>query len=77
VPNVGYNFIGLEQDKPKSCIPQVFPPGLYGQFYWDDADVILDGKPITIQLFCMRLCFGRKIFLKAFYHQEQETLLQG
>jgi transposase len=67
----------LEQHKPKGFIPQEFPPGLFGQFDWGDADVILDGIQVTIQLFCMRLCFSRKIFLKAFYHQKQEALLQG
>lgn len=67
----------LELDKPKGYVPQEFPPGLYAQFDWGEAEVNLDGKPVIIQLFCMRLCFSRKIFVKAFYHQKQEALLQG
>jgi transposase len=58
-------------------IPQEFPMGEYAQFDWGTADIILNGQQTTIQLFCMRLTYSRKIFVKAFMNQKQEALLQG
>ncbi|KQL49774.1 hypothetical protein AN963_08690 [Brevibacillus choshinensis] len=34
-------------------------------------------KQITVQVFSLRCTFSRKIFVKTFFHQKMEALLQG
>jgi transposase len=62
---------------PKAFVPLEFPPGKFAQFDWGEVDIFLQGEQVTVQIFCMRCTFSRKIFVKAFFHQKQEALLQG
>lgn len=62
---------------PKAFVPLEFPPGKFAQFDWGEVDVILLGKQITVQVFCLRCTYSRKIFVKTFFHQKTEALLQG
>jgi hypothetical protein len=39
--------------------------------------VILNGARITVELFCMRLCYSRRLFVMAFPAQKQEAFLAG
>jgi len=68
---------GLKTTKPKAFVPLEFPPGKFAQFDWGQADILLQGRQVTVQVFCMRCTFSRKIFVKTFFHQKQEALLQG
>lgn len=62
---------------PPSSIPLEFELGEYAQFDWGEAFIDLNGKRTKVMLFCMRLLYSRKIFLKIFPHQRQEALFQG
>ncbi len=62
---------------PSSSIPLEFEPGEYAQFDWGEVFIDLNGKRTKVMLFCMRLLYSRKIFLKVFPHQRQEALFQG
>lgn len=65
------------KEAPNSSIPLEFDPGEFAQFDWGEVIVILNGNETKVMLFCMRLLFSRKIFVKVFPHQRQEALFQG
>ncbi|WP_425622518.1 IS21 family transposase [Brevibacillus borstelensis] len=67
----------LRVSPPKAFVPLDFPPGRFAQFDWGEVTVHLQGKPVKVQVFCMRCTYSRKIFIKTFAHQKQEALLQG
>lgn len=67
----------LRVSPPKAFIPLDFPPGKFAQFDWGEVSVLLQGKQVKVQVFCMRCTYSRKIFVKTFLHQKQEALLQG
>ncbi|MGD6845784.1 IS21 family transposase [Bacillus infantis] len=62
---------------PASSIPLEFDPGEFAQFDWGEVFILLNGIELKVMLFCMRLLFSRKIFIKVFRHQRQEALFQG
>jgi hypothetical protein len=39
--------------------------------------VILSGEQVTVQLFFMRLCYSRRVFVMAFPAQKQEAFFEG
>lgn len=61
-----------ELKRPEVFLPLEYDPGKDAQVDWGEADVILGGKQITVQLFVMRLCYSRKIFVMTFPTQQQE-----
>ncbi|UED70189.1 MULTISPECIES: IS21 family transposase [Brevibacillus] len=67
----------LRVSPPKAFVPLDFPPGKFAQFDWGEVTVLLQGKQVKVQVFCMRCTYSRKIFVKTFFHQKQEALLQG
>jgi transposase len=66
-----------EKRRPKVYIPLEFDPGTDAQVDWGEAMAIIGGERITVQLFLMRLCYSRKLFVMAFPTQKQEGFLQG
>jgi len=63
--------------KPKVFIPLEFDPGVDAQVDWGEADVMLAGEKKKVQVFVMRLCYSRKIFVMAFPNQKQEAFFAG
>jgi transposase len=63
--------------KVKVYLPLEFEPGQDGQVDWGEAQVILGGEQVTVQLFVLRLCYSRKIFVMAFPRQSQECFFAG
>lgn len=61
----------------KVYLPLEFEPGQDAQVDWGEADVILAGQQITVQIFVIRLCYSRKLFVMAFPRQKQECFLTG
>jgi transposase len=61
----------------KVYIPLEFDPGEFAQVDWGTAEVIMKGLQITIQLFLMRLCYSRRLFVMAFPTQKQEAFFEG
>lgn len=61
----------------KVFIPLEFAPGQDAQVDWGQAEVILAGEQVTVQIFVLRLCYSRKIFVMAFPSQKQESFLAG
>ncbi|MEZ4708308.1 MAG: IS21 family transposase [Caldilineaceae bacterium] len=63
--------------RPPVYLPLSFEPGVDGQVDWGEATVMLAGTAVTVQLFVLRLCYSRKIFVMAFPTQRQEAFLAG
>jgi transposase len=61
----------------KVYIPLEFDPGTDGQVDWGEAVAIIAGERVTVQLFYMRLCYSRKLFMMAFPNQKQEAFFDG
>jgi transposase len=66
-----------ELDPPEAFLLLEYSAGMDAQCDFGEAQVILAGQPITVQLFCMRLCFSKAAFICAFPHQRQEAFLAG
>jgi len=58
-------------------LPLEFEPGEDAQVDWGEAEVILKGQQVTVQLFVLRLCYSRRIFVMAFPTQKQECFFAG
>lgn len=63
--------------RPAIYLPLVFDPGRDAQVDWGEATVIMQGERVVVQLFVMRLCYSRKLFVMAFPTQRQEAFLLG
>jgi transposase len=66
-----------EKKRPKVYIPLEFDPGTDGQVDWGEALAIIAGERVTVQMFVMRLCYSRRIFVQAFPTQKQEAFFEG
>ena len=62
-----------EKRRPKVYLPLEFDPGADAQADWGEAVVEIAGERITVQIFYMRLCYSRKLFMMAFPAQKQEA----
>lgn len=58
-------------------VPLAFEMGQRAQCDWGQAQVIIDGKMVTVHLFCMRLLVSKDIFLMAFLNEQEEAFLEG
>jgi len=58
-------------------IPLEFDPGSDAQCDWGEAQVIMKGQPLQVQLFCMKLNYSHKPFVMAFPRQRQEAFFEG
>lgn len=63
--------------RPKVYLPLEFDPGTDGQVDWGEAVVIMQGQRLTVQLFVLRLCYSRRLFVMAFPCQKQEAFFEG
>jgi transposase len=66
-----------EQKKRDLYLPLEFDKGTDAQVDWGEGMVIMDGEAVTVQLFMMRLCYSRRLFVMAFPFQRQEAFLEG
>ena len=65
------------QKRPAVYIPLEFDPGRDAQVDWGEAVADVAGERLTVQLFFMRLCYSRRLFVMAFPAQKQEAFLTG
>jgi transposase len=63
--------------RQKVYLPLEFDPGTDGQVDWGEGVAIIAGKRVKVQLFYMRLCYSRKLFMMAFPNQKQEAFFEG
>jgi transposase len=65
------------QKKRDVYIPLEFDAGTDAQVDWGEATVIMGGEPVTVELFMIRLCYSRRLFVMAFPFQKQEAFFLG
>jgi transposase len=73
-------YIGLQRrgtKKRKVYMPLEFDAGTDAQVDWGEAQAIIAGEQVTVQLFLMRLCYSRKLFVRAYPTQRQEAFFEG
>lgn len=73
-------YIGRQRRARKKravYLPLEFDPGMDAQVDWAEAEAIIAGEQVTVHLFLMRLCYSRKLFVRAFPGEKQEAFLEG
>lgn len=58
-------------------VPLEFELGQRAFCDWGQAKAVIDGKEITVHLFCMRLAGSRDFFVVAFLNERQEAFFEG
>lgn len=66
-----------EEKQRAVYLPLEFDPGVDAQVDWGEAEALIAGQKVTVQLFCMRLCYSRRLFVMAFPSQKQEAFFAG
>jgi len=61
----------------EAFFPLAFGPGEEGQVDWGQAEVWLAGKRFAVHLFCMRLCYSRAPYVRAYLSEKLECFLEG
>lgn len=64
-------------DTQEVFVPLEFEMGSRAFCDWGQAQAVIDGKEVTIHLFCMRLAASRDYFVVAFPHERQEAFFEG
>jgi transposase len=73
-------YIGLWRGLHKSpavYVPLEFERGADAQADWGEGEVVLAGERITVQLFSIRLCYSRRLFVMACPSQKLEAFLEA
>jgi transposase len=65
------------EKKTKVYMPLEFDPGMDAQADWGEGLIVVAGKKFMAQLFTMRLCYSRDLFMMAFPTQKQEAFFAG
>lgn len=63
--------------RPEVFLRLDYDPGMDVQVDWGQAEVILGGEPETAQFLQMRACYSRKVFVRAYPTQKQESFLDA
>lgn len=63
--------------RPAVYLPLSYEAGIDAQVDWGEATVKLNGEEVQVQLFVMRLCYSRKLFVMAYPTQKQESFFAG
>jgi len=58
-------------------VPQIHQAGMEAEVDWGEAEVVLAGRPTTVQLFYLRPCFSGAAFCMAFRRCTQQAFLEG
>lgn len=66
-----------EGRRPDVYLPLAYDPGRDAQVDWGEADIVLAGEQVTAQFLLVRLCYSRKLLVRAYPHQRQEAFLDG
>ncbi len=66
-----------ERRKAQTYLPLEFSPGEAAQVDWGEAEAVIAGERVKVQLFVMRLNYSRARFVMAFPFQKQEAFMEG
>lgn len=74
------HYVGKVRGKRRQAevyLPLSFEAGQDAQVDWGEAEVILNGEQVKVQLFVMRLNYSRRTFVMSFPSQRQESFFMG
>ena len=54
-----------------------FRPGEEAQVDWGEAWIIQNGRRRKVQLFCMKWCYSKRVFVRAYDRANLESFLDG
>ncbi|MBN2295622.1 MAG: IS21 family transposase [Pirellulales bacterium] len=57
--------------------PLEFRPGEESQVDWGEAWIIQNGRRRKVPLFCMKCCYSKRVFVRAYDRANQESFLDG
>jgi transposase len=63
--------------KKRVFIPLEYDPGVDMQMDWGAAQVVMAGQVMTVNLFILRWCYSRKLFVAAYPTARQECFMDG
>ena len=66
-----------QQTAGEAFFPLDFRPGEEAQVDWGVAWVLLASVMVKVHLFCMRLCYSRALFVRAYLSEKMECFLDG
>ncbi len=66
-----------EKRNRPAFVPLVYNPGEVAEFDWGEAEVVLAGKRIKVQLLCLRLRWSGMPFVISYPNQRQEAMFDG
>jgi transposase len=66
-----------KQTQGEVFFPLQFDAGEEGQVDWGEAWCILNGVEQKVFLFCLRLCYSRVSYVRAYYQESQECFQDG
>jgi transposase len=76
-----HNYVSQQRKKKKgkkdSYLPLEFDPGMDAQVDWTEAEVILAGVRMIVQIFILRLNYSKVRFVMAFPFQKQEAFFEA
>jgi transposase len=64
-----------QHQQPAVYLPLEFEPGADAQADWGTGEVVMARERITVQVFSLRLCYSRRLFVMAFPTQKLEAFL--
>ena len=70
------------RNRPEVYLPLEYDAGMDAQVDWGEAEVDMLGEGqqyerVRVQLFVLRLCYSRRIFVRAYPNQRQEAFFDG
>lgn len=69
--------LGYRKHKPERYLPLAYDLGADMQVDWGEAQVEMDGEIIVAHYLVMRLCASRKVFVRSYPTQNQESFFEG
>jgi transposase len=66
-----------KQRKRAAFVPLAYEPGEVAEVDWGQAQVLLDGESVTVQILCFRLRWSHMPFVIAYPNQRQEAMFDG
>jgi transposase len=62
---------------PTVYLPLTWEPGADAQADWGEGEVDMAGQRIKVDVFSIRLCYSRRLFVMAYPHQKTEAFLEA
>lgn len=69
--------VRTEKRNRSAFVPLVYDPGEVAEFDWGEAEIVLAGVRIKVQILCLRMRWSGMPFVIAYPNQRQEAMFDG